>query len=536
MIDANTITHGSELAYDICIIGGGAAGISMAKVFAETGLRIVVLESGSEAFEEETQQLYEFTSTGHPLRSQQGYISRNRYLGGSTNTWMGQCAPLAEIDFKARSWVKDSGWPFSKEALIPFYIEAAKLLKLPDYDVFEQSDWMKYLLDNTEDFLRAGHIKPTPFLLANKATNMRLTYLAELEKNQNIDIIKYANVTDILLDKTESQVSRITVSTLKQHQFYVRAKQTILACGGLENARILLHCDRQHPSGLANHHDVLGRYYMEHPKVMHGKLFPTSKTLRSPTLMWKKRITKKGHIRTYLRLSDEIQQKEGLLNHSIEVTYPHSVRDSLSYSEGFLRNLKLNKQLIHNLVKISPHFFTLLESFEKLMLNNAVKFEHMVLNNHMEQEPNPESRVTLGNETDQLGMRKLNQHLIVGAPEKESLIRTHALLDQYLRAQNLGYIKSDFKSPNENWDDVTDSSHHIGTTRMHTNPKFGYVDENCKVHGIKNLYVVGSSVFPTGGHVNPTLTIVALAVRLARHLSSLLSQAETKKNYELSHV
>ena len=62
-------------------------------------------------------------------------------------------------------------------------------------------------------------------------------------------------------------------------------------------------------------------------------------------------------------------------------------------------------------------------------------------------------------------------------------------------------------------------SHHMGTTRMHESPRMGVTDANCRVHGLQNLYVAGSSLFPCAGHQNPTLTIVALALRLADHLN-----------------
>lgn len=518
-LDANNITKSTTLEFDLCIVGGGAAGITIAKQLANSSIKIALLESGDHDFDPETQSLYEFTNSGHPLRSQQGYVSRNRYLGGSTNTWMGQCAPLDNIDFEQREWVKDSGWPITKSDIEPYYAQACETLKLPSYEYFGSNDWHKFLVGKNKDFFENDVLDASKFLLAKRPTNMKQAYLENLQDSSNIQIVTNANVFNIDAPGNEEAVKHLDIKTLSGNEFRVKAKNYVLACGGLENARILLSSNKHNPAGFANHHGVLGKYYMEHPKIMLGKLKPNSKMMRSPIFMWKKKIDKKGYIRTYLKLTPEIQKKERMLNHSLEITYPHSVQDSLAYSEGFLRNLKLSKSSIHDLIKLSPHVFRLLENLEKLMLNLPVKFDHMLLRNHMEQAPNKSSHVSLGQEKDRLGMQKLNLHLVISEQEKQDVIRLHSLINSHLTDTGHGTIESDFPPLNSDWPGMTDSSHHIGTTRMSDDSKTGYVDKDCKVHGVSNLYVIGSSVFPTGGHVNPTLTIVALATRLAEKLN-----------------
>lgn len=517
-LDANSILLNSQLKSHICIIGGGAAGISIAKQLANTDKDVLLLESGVEHFDIQTQSLYEFTSSGHKLRSQSGYISRNRYLGGSTNTWMGQCAPLDELDFKKRDWIPNSGWPIPKEELEPYYIEAAELLNLPPYSNFKSTKWFKYLLNKSSNFFEQGKILPSSFLLGKRPCNMRTNYLQTLISSQNIQIITHANVTNIECDNAGEEVSNIEVKTLKGNSFIVKADIFILCCGGLENARILLSSNKQNPEGLGNKHDVLGRYYMEHPKIMSGKIYPLSKTLRSPILLWKKKIDKKGYLRIYLKLSEKILSENKLPNNCIEITYPHSLRESVAFSEKFLSNLKISKSKIHELVKLAPHIFRILESLERILLNLPVKFDYLLINNHIEQIPKASSRVTLGDEVDALGMKKLNIHLDINTLEKQTMIEFHNVLNEILLSENIARIESEFPKANEEWPGLTDSSHHIGTTRMSDSPESGVVDKNCKVHGINNLYVVGSSVFPTGGHVNPTLTIVAMALRLAARL------------------
>jgi choline dehydrogenase-like flavoprotein len=534
-LDANRVESGSVLGFDICVIGGGAAGITICKEFRNKNYKVCLLESGDLNFDEKTQSLYDFTSTGHPLRSQSGYISRNRYLGGSSNTWMGQCAPLDELDFTKREWVKNSGWPITKSELVPYYRKACDTLKIPSYENFESTEWFKFLLDKSKNFLNKGVVNPTLFLLGKRPINMKHAYFKELENSSNIHVITNANVTNIQNNEDQNEITFINVATLAGNSFSVKSRFYVLACGGLENARILLSSSEKNENGLANKYDVLGRYYMEHPKIMSGKLIPTSKIICSPVFMWKKKINAMGYLRTYLKLSSDVQKQERMLNHSVEITYPHSVRDSLSYSENFFSKLKFSKSFVHDLVKLAPHVFRLLESFEKLLLNLPVKFDHLLINNHMEQAPNKESRVTLGNEVDALGMRKLNLHLIISRKEKESITRFHEVLNTYLEKENIGKIESHFPEVEDDWPGLTDSSHHMGTTRMSEDPKLGYVDKNCKVHGISNLFVIGSSVFSTGGHVNPTLTIVALALRLASKLEQL-SKNKTKNKDSIGKI
>jgi hypothetical protein len=143
----------------------------------------------------------------------------------------------------------------------------------------------------------------------------------------------------------------------------------------------------------------------------------------------------------------------------------------------------------------------------------------LVVVNYCEQIPDPASRVYLGSERDRLGMPRLVLEWKVGKPETDTLMRLHHLLDSHLRRSGLGQLDH----PASHLADLhyTDASHHLGTTRMSTDPREGVVDRDCRVHGVANLFIAGSGVFPTAGHANPTLTIVALSIRLAAQLKRL---------------
>lgn len=522
-IDGNDVNQNKCFEADLCIVGGGAAGIAIAKSFIGTKVKVLVIESGSHSFNNETQSLYDFENAGHNIRAQEGYISRNRYLGGSTNTWHGGCAPLSDIDFEKREWIPNSGWPINRDDLIPFYREASEFLKIPSFNYFENNEWRSKIRKSTSKYLDGKKLSPALFLFANRPTNTRLDYSSDLQSSPNVQVILNSNVVEIEPDQQQSTVEKLHIATVHGNHFFIKAKQYVLACGGWENARLLLLSKRYSESGLGNSNDVVGRYYNEHPKIVSGKLIPTSPFLRSPIMIWKRRITRKGFMRVSLKLTSEVQRKYGLCNHYVQPIYPQSVREAITNSDSFVNNLDFSRATMHRLAKFSSSIFTLFDSFERVFFNLPLGYKHLGIVSHFEQLPNRESRVELSDEKDILGQNKLKVTLKITENEKESMIRYHEILSKTLQEEGIGSIQSEFPPADQEWPGLTDSSHHIGTTRMSDDPKMGVVNKDCQVHGISNLYIASSSVFPTGGHVNSTLSIVAIAFRVASHLKNRLS-------------
>ncbi len=230
--DANKFSRDQIKETDICIVGGGAAGISLAKALIGLNVRVLILESGDHFFHQQTQDLYDFENVGHPLRAQKGYISRNRYFGGSTNTWLGRSAPLHPEDYKKRDWIPNSGWPVAETDLAPYYDRTSKILKLPDPAHLYNGSWKKFLVAPPHNFPEHGGILPSVFLLAKKPANLRKAYGKELRKAGNIETILNANVTEVLTSENDKSVISLLVKTLKGNSFKVRAKNYVLACGG----------------------------------------------------------------------------------------------------------------------------------------------------------------------------------------------------------------------------------------------------------------------------------------------------------------
>lgn len=519
-LDANSVERDYTMNADICIVGSGAAGITIANSLLDSNVQVLLIESGGHFYEERTQNLYDFKNIGYPLRAQKGYISRNRYFGGSTNTWLGRSAPLNKEDFKRREWVENSGWPIKSEDLEKFYVETANMLKIPNPEFLYNDSWRKYIKDEPNLFLDDGKLCPTVFLLGKKPINMRTAYKKKLRKANNIEIVLQANVTEIITDENEKTVNNLIIKTLDGNKFTVKSKKYIFACGGWENPRILLASKRVNNKGVGNQNDNVGRYYAEHPKILGSKIIPFTNTLKSPVMFWKRKISRDGYVRLGIKLSESLQRKHQLNNDYVEFMYPKTMSDAIAQSERFFNNIGFSRSTIHNFVKLAPHVFNLAETFERMMFNLPLKFHDFTMITHMEQIPEKESRVTLDEERDELNMQKLKVNLKITKKSKESMKRFHNVLGVILEENGLGRLESDLPSLEEHWPKLTDSSHHIGTTRMSEDPKKGVVDKNCKVHGIDNLYIAGSSNFPTGGHVNPTFTIVALSLRLAAHLKA----------------
>ena len=499
IIDGRTLAENSELMTDICIIGAGAAGIAIALEFANTTHRVCLIESGDLSFDQETQSLYEMENVGYPQLETEP--SRIRYFGGTTNTWTGRCLKLNPIDFESREWVPDSGWAIGYEKLEPYYDRATKLFNIPDSQKLNSAFWQNKPVSQDEQQLLSDSIfSPVISLLGKSSIRFGQAYRDKLEKSRNITICLNANVTEIEASDNLNQAVCLHLACLHGSRFFIKAKVYILACGGLENARLLLLSRRQNTAGLGNEFDTVGRYYMDHPKVEHGMIRTHNRNFNSP-LLFGHRVAK-GKVQFGLRLSEEVQRHEQTLNHYI-LLQPH-------FSP-------VNKQ-----PQPKSPVNKILYSYRKFM-KKPLRFNFLLVRNYLEQRPDPESRVKLGGQRDKLGLNVLNLNWKVNSQERQDLHRFHKVLGTYLEKHNIGRLEQHFPADEAAQPPFFDAFHHMGTTRISDRPDKGVVDRNCRLHSVNNLFIAGSSVFPTGGHANPTLTIVAIAIRLSDHIKQVLS-------------
>jgi len=487
-----------------------------------------VLEAGGQTPDEATQGLCELENVGAPIR--EGFMSRARYFGGSCNLWAGRSMRLAPLDLAGRDWVADSAWPIGAEELAVHYPKASAILKLPNNEHFEP-EWYQTRLSAPERGLFDGDLVPTVSLWAKAPMRFGVAHRQRLKQSRHSHLVLHANVTGIHLGEGGRTVESVTASTLDRRRLTVRARIFVLAAGGLENARLLLVSHDRHGCGIGNGFDLVGRYFMDHPRAVFGKV-RLRPGFRLPLIAGLP--TRHGHVQLGIGPSEAVQRRECLLNHyvTLEPEYSPYVRDayktSVEVMKVLLRRGHAGKrwnladvrragfdEMIQLLTpkEIMPHFLYMWARGARAALPRRTVEETRVVVYFCEQPPRPDSRVTLSTDRDALGVNRLILDWRIPDVVVRSILRLQELLRIKLERRGIGQLV-----PGDGEPRFTDASHHIGTTRMSDDPKRGVVDPDGRVHGMANLYVAGSSVFPSSGHANPTFTIVALALRLAAHL------------------
>ncbi len=537
IIDGSTLPSESEKEHDLCIVGSGIAGMLLAIELAETCKDICMIESGAWKPDDDTQALYNVNNVGFPIRKH--YQSRIRYFGGSCNIWAGRAMIYNEIDLTPRPWLESCCWPFQFSELDRYYAAATRYLKLPSYDKLKPETWQVNLSDFEASIFQSANFKTNVSLFAKAPARFgyKTKYYKKVSNSSSITLYINSNVVNLQLNEARSRVVRLNVACLNGVRYTVKAKTVVLACGGLENTRILLASDKQIPGGIGNQNGLLGRFYMDHPRAVFGRIKMTRKVKLDHFLGMP--VTG-GKMQLGIGLSDKIQAEEGLLNNYLSIEPCYSI-GSMELYESFVKLMKrlLRKgysgkrfdfknqeiaevpEMIYLLTpkELLPHFmYYTYYKYSRLAKNVVAKLTALSIVSYSEQEPNIASRVYLDHERDKLGMPKLVLDWKLSNRSLRSSLRLMHLLDEHFRRYKAGQVEEDITKIKEL--PYTDASHHLGTTRMSVDSKTGVVDANCRVHGIDNLYIAGSSVFPTAGHANPTLTIAAMSLRLADFLKT----------------
>lgn len=524
-VDARELPSGTTLDAEICIVGGGVAGITLALEFERQGIETCVLEGGGLKYDSTSQSLYEGENIGIPYDL---IASRTRQLGGSSNCWGGWIRPYIAIDFERRSWVPNSGWPFGLSEVEPYYRRASDLVQVNDH-VYQPTFWRERLLSDRAQLLDLNGALETVVSKFSPPTRFGRDYHLALAAAGRAKVLLNANATEIATSADAATVTGVHGASSVQKTFFVRAKRTILAAGGIENARLLLLSKKADERGLGNQHDTVGRYFMEHPRIRYGEMVPAADadafrfydaryTYHNPKL-----AVDGTCVSAHIGLTEEIQRQENLVQcrtyfracragEDSELTERfHELYDAFRWRH--YQDFKL--KTLATVARGSPNLMTSL-LYRKLKL--AAKSDYYQIETVVEPVPDRESRVTLSRQLDRLGLNRIELNWRVGDLEKH----THSRMLQLIKSQfeTAGIAHVDLEELEATELPIIGCNHHMGTTRMHTNPRLGVVDQNCKVHGMHNLHIAGSSVFPTCGNDMPTLTIVALALRLADHIKA----------------
>jgi len=529
--DARRLPGGTVVPCELCLVGGGAAGISIAREFVDGPGRVVLLEGGGLDFSAASQALYEGESVGLPYEDLA--TCRVRYLGGSTNRegWGGWCKPLDEVEFGERAWVPHSGWPLSAGELRPHYERAQSLCQLGPYD-YDLSSWQEQVGAGVMEVLPLAGRVCTEIQQMSPPTRFGRTYRESLRSSAHVDVHLHANAVEILTTADAARATGIRVRTLEGTEYRVEAGAVVLCAGGIENARLLLASRAVESTGLGNRHDLVGRYFMDHIRVDGGRLVLSAPGIDThfydPAQTFLRRS--RAHNGTYdprllagsLTLSRETQRTEGLLNYRAWLVGHYT--DYESPGVKALRHLYLAMRDR----ELPPQPLGLVVSMVKDVRNvSGALFDRFVrsrrrgpclLVNIIEPEPDPDSRVTILDEHDVLGVPRVQVSWQLRPNVARTLARAHEIIDEELARAGLGRLEGRYVDEGGIPQPLRWVWHHMGTTRMHDDPRRGVVDRDCRVHGIPNLFVAGSSVFPSAGNDMPTLTIVALALRLADRL------------------
>lgn len=533
-IDITQLERGSNLSADVCVIGAGVAGIAVTRQLLNSGLRVILLESGGADYDHAIQDLAAGESVGlpyYPLAE-----TRLRFFGGTSAIWGGRIAEMDEIDFEPRPWVEHSGWPVSRHELQPWYAEARRMLGVESIETDERL-WP--LIGATAPAFDPYFVRTAFWQFDPLPGRFSLTRCRDLVISPEMTIITRATATHIQARHDLGVIEHVSVGDPAGHRAFIRARHFVLAAGGLENARLLLASNDVYPSGLGNEYDLAGRFFMEHPHARGGRIHTTQpwRLLRLYTL--RHRVAGET-VAACLRPGDGLQRRAGILNTSFSIgCRPHFGRQPFIGNRAYrLAKHRLEptrstrwlwqtgKRSIIGLSRLTdPLRPWLLAQSGRCGLYAIVRAE---------QAPNPHSRVYLSGERDALGVPRLVLDWQLQNIDKRSVRVAMQGFDSELRCLGLGHVELApwLEDPDLPWQFDSSISnhpiggyHHMGTTRMADHPTRGVVDANGRVFGLANLYVAGSSTFPTGGWANPTLTLTALSLRLGDHLRRASRQA-----------
>ncbi|PWC28708.1 GMC oxidoreductase [Teichococcus aestuarii] len=557
ILDALSLAPGTTLEADLCIVGGGAAGLSLASALEDSGLSVLLLEAGGRKFDPRQQDGLQGSVAPGSSHSPP-HMYRRRVLGGATAIWGGRCVPFDPIDLEARDWVERSGWPIGWDDLAAYYPAAQVHCEAgayaydvgtalpagapPTIEGFSDPD---LIADRLERFSR-----PTDF---GKSTFARLTAARQVR------ILLNAQALRLVTEGAAGQagpVQRLEAASAPGRGLTVRARRYVLATGGLEVPRLLMASDESRRGGLGNESGALGRYYMCHAENTLGRLRLTPSN-RPVALDFE--VTEDGtYVRRKFGLSAAAQRREGLLNTIFRLHYP-LIADP-AHGSGVLSAMYLVKDAIlpeyrrklatieianrgrmvrdsrfwlshmANVVKDSPGVLKFGQAWLRKRTFASRKLPFVVVRSrdgsypldvNAEQVPNADSRVTLTGERDAYGLPRLQVDWRLHRQDIDSLVRSMRVArDAFARSGTATLTFDDATIEDEVRASTPVGGHHIGTARMAESPRDGVVDAHCAVHGVPNLYVASAAVFPTSSHANPTLTIVALALRLADHLKA----------------
>ncbi len=539
-----SIDNNSIIETDICIIGSGPAGITLANELIESSLNIIILESGDNKATKFGDDLNKGYLSG--VLNQATHEVRARQIGGTANHWIVKMAgngangfrfvPLQQMDFEA--------WPISRQDINPYYERLHKLLNLGPCSYDDLETWKGHTTGATltSDNINSGIFS---FCATDHFTH---TFPEKFRESKTQHIYRNATVSELLTDTDGKQVVAAKVLTPEHHTVTVKAKQFVIATGGFGVPQLLLNSkNTPHPHGLGNNNDVVGRYYIDHSLVFHG-YFQIDDRILEKLKFYDMRDVNNVSVIGSIGLPEKIKKQKNLKNleamlfpkpcernynafkSAQEFAWLLKQTKPMEHSlwQNFIRLLKGLPYLIHiayqkyfNGMVLMPGLAT--GGWSKLSSRELKKrYQIVELMGLVEQSPKADNRVTLTETPDALGIPRIAVHMDWDTQDIQSIKQTEKLLVEELQANGFGEFHSYHEHNGGKLNYYSHTCHHLmGTARMGTDPATSVVDPDCKIHGVENCYIASSAVFPSGGYANPTMTMLALSLRLADRLKSI---------------
>jgi choline dehydrogenase-like flavoprotein len=526
--DFRRVDASVPVSADVCIVGAGAAGIVLALELSKAGAHVVLLESGDVMPHKSCQVLNHGEIDGQPFTGLTG--GRLRALGGATRLWFGQCIRLEQIDLIHRDWVPYSGWPITMKELVPWYQRAEQFFDLEGNPYNEQ---IYRNLGMSPPMWSNGELC-THFTIYTPRIDLGDLYCREIKESQRVRLLVNATVLEVTTTEGGAKCSGVRVATADARIGVVTARAVVLCGGGIENARLLLLSRSEKKYGLGNDRDLVGRFFQDHPNATTATIYPTD--MRSLHALFS--LQYKGPLRYFPKfpLHPDKQESEQCLNCTSHLVFEQNENSGLAACKEIYRAVSRKQRPL----EIGKKFWTVTRDIASVLHSGSTfllkrkspmgKPTRVRLQCHTEQAPDPDSRITLTDDRDDLGMPRVRIRWKVNEAERTTMRTMTRSMKNELERLGLARVQIDswVEDDGTNWRTcVADSFHHIGTTRMSANETSGVVDSNCEVFGTRGLYVAGSSIFPTSGYANPTLTIVGLSLRLAHHIKEKLVAKES---------
>ena len=522
-IPAAEPTPATEPTWDLLIVGSGPVGLTIANELAGSSIRVLIVESGDVRPESAADDLDRFENVGEP-RVMDGAALRTRVFGGTSSIWSGRCTPFDDIDFEQRPWIPFSGWPIAPLQLTPFLQRASDRLGLGRHP-YDDGLWSQLRKQPRSQFdtawLRShfwqySHDRECPRDFTHFGAQFRR------RPPPNVEVVLQSTVTRMDFGPSGRVFNGVEVAAPDNTRRTIRARRAVLCAGGIENARLLLASLKGPQRTLAADIDATGRFLMDHPRSTIGT-FSGRDARRIGDVLGLYRFKTEGRRRYFthgIALSSEAQRREQLLNCAAWLTEVRAPDDPWDAMRRLWLERTRSRRDIGAVVTNLPLVGR--GAWRYLARERGVSHKCDVVNLDclVEQVPDPNSRVMLSDKTDRFGVPLARIDWKIAPLEKTTISRFASIIEEELKRQHLPLpnLAAWVRDHDRQHAELIDVAHPMGTTRMSDDPGLGVVDTNCRVHGIDGLYAAGSSVFPTGGHANPTFMALALAIRLADHL------------------